>query len=77
MLGFEQIFCLSAVCGAIIGPGVGLVFGMDGPGKLFQLNESDDLVYFGSERGSEQQGVSDTSHLEWSSNRQRCLQTDC
>ena len=27
--------------------GVGLVFGMDGPGKLFQLNESDDLVYFG------------------------------
>ena len=31
--------------------GVGLVFGMDGPGKLFQLNESDDLVYFG--RGSD------------------------
>jgi hypothetical protein len=30
--------------------GVGLVFGMDGPNKLFQLNESDDLVYFG--RGS-------------------------
>lgn len=27
--------------------GVALVFGMDGPGKLFQLNESDDLVYFG------------------------------
>ncbi|MBI4291277.1 MAG: hypothetical protein HY661_07360 [Betaproteobacteria bacterium] len=26
---------------------VGLVFGMDGPGKLFQLNEADDLVYFG------------------------------
>ena len=27
--------------------GVGLVFGMDGPAKLFQLNEADDLVYFG------------------------------
>jgi len=27
--------------------GVGLVFGMDGPGRLFQLNDSDDLVYFG------------------------------
>ena len=27
--------------------GVGLVFVMDGPGRLFQLNESDDLVYFG------------------------------
>jgi hypothetical protein len=27
--------------------GVGLVFGMDGPGKLFQMNEADDLVYFG------------------------------
>jgi hypothetical protein len=27
--------------------GVGLVFGMDGPSKLFQLNEPDDLVYFG------------------------------
>lgn len=27
--------------------GVGLVFGMDGPGRLFHLNESDDLVYFG------------------------------
>jgi hypothetical protein len=27
--------------------GVGLVFGMDGPGKLFNLNEADDLVYFG------------------------------
>jgi hypothetical protein len=27
--------------------GVGLVFGMDGPGKLFHLNEADDLVYFG------------------------------
>jgi hypothetical protein len=26
---------------------VGLVFAMDGPGKLFQLNEADDLVYFG------------------------------
>jgi hypothetical protein len=31
--------------------GIGLVFGMDGPSKLFILNESDDLVYFG--RGSE------------------------
>src|SRR3954466_11520733 len=27
--------------------GVGLVFGMDGPNRFFQLNESDDLVYFG------------------------------
>jgi hypothetical protein len=27
--------------------GVGLVFGMDGPGKRFDLNEADDLVYFG------------------------------
>jgi hypothetical protein len=27
--------------------GVGLVFGMDGPGRLFQLNEADELVYFG------------------------------
>jgi hypothetical protein len=27
--------------------GVGLVFGMEGPSKVFQLNESDDLVYFG------------------------------
>jgi hypothetical protein len=26
---------------------VGLVFGMDGPDKLFCLNEADDLVYFG------------------------------
>lgn len=26
---------------------VGLVFGMDGPGKLFHHNEADDLVYFG------------------------------
>jgi hypothetical protein len=26
---------------------VGLVFGMDGPGKLFTLNDADDLVYFG------------------------------
>lgn len=34
--------------------GVGLVFGMDGPGKLFQLNESDDLVYFG--RASDRDG---------------------
>ena len=30
---------------------VGLVFGMDGPGRLFSLKESDDLVYFG--RGSD------------------------
>jgi hypothetical protein len=27
--------------------GIGLVFGMDGPGKLFNHNEADDLVYFG------------------------------
>jgi hypothetical protein len=27
--------------------GVRLVFGMDGPGKLFNLNEANDLVYFG------------------------------
>lgn len=26
---------------------VGLVFGMDGPGRLFTYNEADDLVYFG------------------------------
>jgi len=30
---------------------VGIVFAMDGPGKLFPLNDSDDLVYFG--RGSD------------------------
>ncbi len=30
---------------------VGLVFAMDGPGKLFTHNEADDLVYFG--RGSD------------------------
>ena len=28
-------------------PRVGLVFGMAGPRNLFQLNEGDDLVYFG------------------------------
>jgi hypothetical protein len=27
--------------------GVALVFGLDGPSKLFHFNESDDLVYFG------------------------------
>ena len=27
--------------------GVGLVFGLDGPSKLFHLNEPDDLVFFG------------------------------
>lgn len=27
--------------------GVGLVFGMDGPSKVIQLNDADDLVYFG------------------------------
>lgn len=34
---------------------VGLVFGMDGPGRLFTHNESDDLVYFGkaSDRGKQ------------------------
>jgi hypothetical protein len=26
---------------------VGLIFGMDGPGRMFTLNEADDLVYFG------------------------------
>src|SRR6266446_8471839 len=26
---------------------VGLVFGMDGPGKLFSCSDADDLVYFG------------------------------
>lgn len=26
---------------------VGLVFGMDGPSRMFTLNEADDLVYFG------------------------------
>jgi hypothetical protein len=30
-------------------PRVGLVFGMDGPGRRFDLNEADDLVYFGRE----------------------------
>ena len=30
-------------------PAVGLVFGMDGPAKRFEQNESDDLVYFGRE----------------------------
>ncbi len=29
---------------------VGLVFGMDGPGRLFHHNEADDLVYFGRSR---------------------------
>lgn len=29
---------------------VGLVFGMDGPGRLFQYNVADDLVYFGREK---------------------------
>lgn len=32
---------------------VGLVFGMDGPARLFQLNEADDLVYFG--KGSDRE----------------------
>lgn len=30
---------------------VGLVFGMDGPGSMFTVNEADDLVHFG--RGSD------------------------
>jgi hypothetical protein len=34
---------------------VGLVFGMDGPGTLFNLHESDDLVYFGRSKEREQQ----------------------
>ena len=32
---------------------VGLVFGMDGPGKLFHMNEADDLVYFGRAKARE------------------------
>lgn len=32
---------------------VGLVFGMEGPGKLFHLNEADDLVYFGKSKERE------------------------
>ena len=32
---------------------VGLVFGMDGPGKLFHLNEADDLVCFGRAKDRE------------------------
>lgn len=28
-------------------PSTGLVFGLDGPGRLFTLHEADDLVYFG------------------------------
>lgn len=31
-------------------PSVGLVFGMAGPGRLFDLNEADDIVYFGRSR---------------------------
>jgi hypothetical protein len=31
-------------------PGVGVVFGMDGPKTLFSLNESDDLIDFGRAR---------------------------
>ena len=34
---------------------VGVVFGMDGPGKLFTLNEADDLVYFGKSRDRDHQ----------------------
>lgn len=33
---------------------VGLVFGMDGPGKLFSLNEADDLVYFGRSKNRDE-----------------------
>ena len=29
---------------------VGLVFGMDGPDRLFELNVADDLVYFGRDK---------------------------
>ncbi len=28
-------------------PKIGLVFGLVGPGRLFELNDADDLVYFG------------------------------
>jgi hypothetical protein len=31
-------------------PSAGLVFVMDGPGSLFELNEGDELVYFGRGR---------------------------
>lgn len=32
---------------------VGLVFGMDGPGRLFHHNEADDLVHFGRSKDRE------------------------
>ncbi len=32
---------------------VGLVFGMDGPARIFHHNESDDLVYFGRSKDRE------------------------
>lgn len=35
-------------------PGVGLVFGMDGPKSLFSLSEADDRVCFGRARDREQ-----------------------
>ena len=34
-------------------PGIGLVFGLDGPGRRFELNEADDLVYYG--KGSDRE----------------------
>jgi hypothetical protein len=42
---------------------VGLVFGMDGPGKLFQLNEADDLVYFG--KGSDRESKVCITRAMW------------
>jgi len=43
--------------------GVGLVFVMDGPGKLFTLNEADDLVYFG--KGSDRDGKLCLTRAVW------------
>lgn len=42
---------------------VGLVFGMDGPGKMFSLNEADDLVYFG--KGSNRENLIAISRGMW------------
>lgn len=42
---------------------VGLVFGMDGPGSMFTLNEADDLVYFG--RGSDRSKMVPISRGIW------------
>jgi hypothetical protein len=42
---------------------VGLVFAMDGPGKLFTHNEADDLVYFG--RWSDRTEKVAITHAMW------------